>query len=514
MKSTDDLFQLINSMSKSEKGYFKKFASKHTIGEKNIYVKLFDEIEAKPAYDEAALKKKFQGEKFAKNLYSTKNYLFNLILKSLSAYHAEKYVVSKLHTMMIELNVLFEKGLYKQFKTLLNKAISLAKENDKPFYLALLYNKEMTSLATDYYSDTEPMDFEMLKTSIRKNLNHITLNEEYHILYNEMFLFTKETGSVRNQNDLEKLNRIIDHPLLKDGSLAVTFDAKFKYNNIMGHYYRIMNDNDKWLHFRRELLQLMESDKKYIRENPRSYILALNNYLHACLLTGKFSEFDSGMIKLKQFARQFEDKKEYIDIQTRTFLLVSDLELNFAIRKLKLESLKSIIEEIEVGFEKFGGKIVENRKKSLFNRIAFGSFIIKDYDKSIKYINYIMNTTNPKIEPEQHSFARIRNLVTHFELGNYDLLEYAVNSTKRFLAKSDRIYKFEKLVLNFVVKVMKADDEAAKRELYEKLRYDLVAISNDPFEKNALEQFDLISWLDSKIKKKDLGEILKDKKAA
>ena len=97
MKVSDDLFQLIKSMSKSEKGYFKKFASKHTIGEKNIYVKLFDAMDRIDEYNELLIKKKFAGEKFADKLYSTKNYLFNLILKALSSYHAEKFAVSKLN---------------------------------------------------------------------------------------------------------------------------------------------------------------------------------------------------------------------------------------------------------------------------------------------------------------------------------------------------------------------------------------------------------------------------------
>ena len=93
-------FQLISSMSKSEKGYFKKFASKHTIGGRNIYVKLFDEIENLRIYDEADLKNKFKGEKFANKIYSTKNYLFNLILKALSSYHSEKFAVSRLNNML------------------------------------------------------------------------------------------------------------------------------------------------------------------------------------------------------------------------------------------------------------------------------------------------------------------------------------------------------------------------------------------------------------------------------
>ncbi|MEO8514243.1 MAG: hypothetical protein ABI543_11825 [Ignavibacteria bacterium] len=509
MKVSDDLFQLIKAMSKSEKGYFKKFASKHTIGEKNIYVKLFDAIDSKSEYSEEVIKAKFKGEKFVTSLYSTKNYLFNLILKALSSYHSERFAVSKLNMMMIELNVLFEKGLHRQFRTLLNRAIALAVENDKPFYLAILYNKALTSLATVYYASNEDMNYEKLKKNTLDNVNILKTNEEYHILYNDMFFFTKETSSIRNDKDLEKLNRIIENPLLNDGSQAITFDAKFKYCNIMGHYYRLINDNTNWLKFRKDLVELMESDKKYIKENPRNYLLALNNYLYACVNTGMDKEFQVNLKRLREFAKQFENKKEFMDIQSRIFLLVSDLELNYAIKNAKPDILNSIIENVEAGFKKFGNKLDENRKLSLYNRIAYACFILKDFDKSITYLNRILNAANPKIEPEQHIFARIRSLIVHFEAGNYDLLEYSVKSTKRFLEKSERIFKFEKLILDFITKAMNYSNDSERLGLYGKLKLDINKISNDKFEKNILEQFDFVAWIDSKLLNTGMLNVLK-----
>lgn len=511
MKVSDDLFQLIKSMSKTEKGYFKKFASKHTIGEKNIYVKLFDAIDTLNEYDESIIKNKFKGEKFANSLYSTKNYLFNLILKSLSSYHAEKFAVSKLSMMMIELNVLFEKGLYKQFKTLLNKAISLAAENDKPFYLALLYNKALTSVATDYYTNFDDFDYDKLKKDSLNNLEKLTLNEQYHILYNDMFMFTKETGNIRNEKDLEKLNKIFSSPLLQDESKAVTFDAKFKCYTILGHYYRITDDKAGWLKYRKMLVKLMESEKKYIRENPRSYILALNNYLHACVFTGMNSEFGEYLNKLKAFAKPFENKKEFLDIQSRIFMLTSDLELNFSIRSLKFDKIFQIINNIEAGFKKFGSKISENRKISLYNRMAYACFVMKEYEKSLLYLNRILNATNKKIEPEQHIFARIRSLIVHYEAGNYDLLEYSVRTTKRFLERSNRIFKFEKLILKFITTAVNFTDEKQRLPLYYQLRGDIQKLQDDRFEKNILEQFDFVSWIESKIADTAMLDILKRK---
>ncbi|MFI5211528.1 MAG: hypothetical protein ACHQIH_01485 [Ignavibacteria bacterium] len=511
MKASDDLFQLIKAMSKSEKGYFKKFASKHTTGGGNIYLRLFDAIDDLRVYDENELKTKFKGEKFTDKIYSTKNYLFNLILKALSAYHSERFAVSKLSTMHIELNVLFDKGLYKQYKSRLNKAIELAKEHDKAFWLAHLYDKEIKLLVTEYYEGASPENFGLLRKKVLENLDNLKLDQEYEILYYELFFLLKKIGSVRNKKDLDALNKFIDTPLFKNEKLAKNFNSKFHIYSMLGHYYRAISDNGNWYKYRKALLDLMESDPKYIREYQTSYISSLNNYLNACVYIGKYREFEKYLDKMKAFSVQFANKKEYTDNQTRLFLLISDLELNYYKKTCRFEGMRKLIEDIEHGFKKFGKLIIENRKISLYNRIAYAYFIIRDYSKSIQYINLIMNATNPKVEQEQHSFARIRNLILHFELGNYDLLEYAVRSTRKYLSKAERIYKFEKLVLDFVVKAMNTDPEAGKLALYDRLKFDLGKIADDPFEKSALEQFDVISWLESKIQKKDFADILKSK---
>ena len=64
MKPSNELFNLIQSLSKSEKRFF-KLSSSLQDGDKN-YLKLFDYIEKQKKYDEAELKNHFQKEKFIK----------------------------------------------------------------------------------------------------------------------------------------------------------------------------------------------------------------------------------------------------------------------------------------------------------------------------------------------------------------------------------------------------------------------------------------------------------------
>lgn len=95
----------------------------------------------------------------------------------------------------------------------------------------------------------------------------------------------------------------------------------------------------------------------------------------------------------------------------------------------------------------------------------------------------------------------------------FDLLEYSIKSTKRFLEKNKRIFRFEKLIMKFISEAVNYPEESDRKELYKKLKNDITGLMNDRFEKNVLEQFDFLSWTESKIKKITMPEMLKLKAA-
>ena len=56
MTVKDDLFQLIRSLSKTEKRYFKIEAGRHSTTNKNNHLRLFDVINEMDEYDEEKIK--------------------------------------------------------------------------------------------------------------------------------------------------------------------------------------------------------------------------------------------------------------------------------------------------------------------------------------------------------------------------------------------------------------------------------------------------------------------------
>lgn len=83
----NDLHDLVHSLSKSEKRYFKLQSQAH--GGDGNYLRMFEILEKKTLFDERTLQNAFPEQVSAKQLHVTKNYLREKILESLRSFHSQ-----------------------------------------------------------------------------------------------------------------------------------------------------------------------------------------------------------------------------------------------------------------------------------------------------------------------------------------------------------------------------------------------------------------------------------------
>jgi len=121
MSKSDDLHQFILSMSRSEKRYFST-ETKRKGEEKSNYKRLFDELNKMESYSSEELKAKFKGQALAKNLAKEKSALFELLLKTIRNYQSEKSENAKIKEMLMNADLLQERGLFERSQKLLERA--------------------------------------------------------------------------------------------------------------------------------------------------------------------------------------------------------------------------------------------------------------------------------------------------------------------------------------------------------------------------------------------------------
>ena len=142
------LFDLIHSMTKSEKRYFKLLSSRHTIGEENNYVRIFDYLDKQEEYDEDKLFKDFKGESFLNRFSITKKRLYDHVLSALDSFHVSHSIDAQLHKMLHSSNILFEKSLYDQSRRILVSAEKLARKHERSHILLQVLAKRKNVIET------------------------------------------------------------------------------------------------------------------------------------------------------------------------------------------------------------------------------------------------------------------------------------------------------------------------------------------------------------------------------
>jgi hypothetical protein len=127
----DDLFKLVKSLDRTEKGYFKKFAARYgTKQDGNGYLLLFSMLDKMESYDDEKLKKQFLKAEKKLNLSAQKAYLTEQIMKALRSYHSKKNFRYELLEMMQDMEIYAAKGLFSQLDKTQRQALDICQRRN------------------------------------------------------------------------------------------------------------------------------------------------------------------------------------------------------------------------------------------------------------------------------------------------------------------------------------------------------------------------------------------------
>ena len=512
MKPSDELFKLIKSLTKSEKRFFKLSSSLQS-GEKN-YLKLFDAIEKQMEYNEEEIKEVFKNENFIKHLPSEKNHLYKLILKSLRAYHADNSVVSQLQEDIKNVEILFKKALYKEAGKILNKAKKLAYAYERFYFLFEFINWEKQLLEEEYKAGNFDKDLDTLITEEKDVLERLRNLAEYRILYSKINYVFRKGGYARNDEEKAIVEDIKNYHLIKGKNTAKSKSAAATCYYIQG-LCAIVNHNysESYEKFSK-VIAIFEANPNLVSEIPHQYIKSLNNLLFCYLDIGDYDAFFELLGKI----RALENQPGFtsIDIKMKLFTSTYTAELVAYDYMGEYEKGIEIIDDVVAGIEKYQDKISKEEEILFYYNIAYLFFGANFLKNALRWLNKVLNDNESNLRQDVYSFSRLFSLIIHYELENYDLLDYMVKSTARFYQKRrkeyGREYKFEGVFIKYIKKIAKCGDNRGKqRQLFENLKEEIQIVATENYEKVALNYFDFISWFDSKIEDRPFMVIKQEK---
>ena len=510
MVVSDDLFELIRSLSRAEKSYFKKFSTIHVVGERNNYVRLFDAIEEMKEYNESKLLKKFEGEKFVNQFSVAKNYLYNSILKSLKSYRKPKTKKEEVKDLLLSVSVLYDRGLFGQCRKILRKCRKLAGLYENYGEVIEILVWELKILIQEKAYDTRSKNVVNRNYEERKKVLGVIENMygydrlEYNItLY---ALYEKEQDKKKY---IGELKRLMSDPLMTGEEKALSTVAKLKYFTIKALYFYVTEDTENSLKYLKKEIKLLEDTPPMLEEKKTDYFILYGNMLSMTLTLNKLKSFENEVFdfRAKMSSPLARGSGQIIFYILRSsYLLLMQYYLKTGDYKKIIDTGMKMLKELEENH--FELNIVDTF--TVDHRISYAYFLLQDFDGALEWSNRILNNREAEEKYRNYYLARIYNLIIHFELGNIDLLEYQVRSTYAYFLKRKSVTPFEKVVFAFLRKLPGAIDNEELKELFKELRYNLKKIEKDASFKEVKGYFDFISWLESKAEKRSMAEVLKD----
>ncbi len=483
------LFDLLKRLTKSQKRYIKVQAG----ASGKDYTDLMEAIIKQEEYDEIQLIKDNQDANFIKHLSVNKQYLFDLLLKSLSNF-GEKKVEDKIYQKISASQILIEKGLFVAAMSELKKAKKLAIRYEVFEMQIMIYNIEKQLLSNRQLKNYKHLSIHQMYNIETEILKQLTNTKEYWYLSQQISQFQLKFQKIQNEEQSQHIETIIQSPQLQSISLATNFKSKIYYFQANATYQFLLGNIEKAYSINTQFLDLLESNSDFLKLYTERYLSTFNNMLIDSLIIGKYDILQEGINRLILIPNR-KEFKNIKNIESRVFRQRYLLLLNWSLRQNEFEKVLDWIPDIKNGLDKFGNKIEKQHRITFYYLIAYLLFQNKKFEDALHWNNLIINTPNENVVKEIFNFSRILNLLIHYELDNHSLLEYLLSSTPKFLKSRRTIYKTEKLLFRFLNKLLKTIDKSEKRVLITNFKDDLDRLYQDPKERMVFNYLDLRLWL-------------------
>lgn len=482
------LHDLVLALTKSEKRYVKVQAG---TGGKD-YIELLDALLRQKAYDEAQLIKDNEGANFLKHLAVNKRYLYELLLKLLAQF-GQKAVEDQVLGKLTATKALMKKGLLPAAFNELKKGQKIASKYELFELQVMLCNlqkklryKQKTKKSEE---DATGQLFELEKNALVQLAN---INE-YWYLAQRVVRFQTKFQKIQNEEQQQQLAALSLSPEFSDLNLATNFRSKLYFYQANATYQFMQGEVKKAYDVNSQFLDLLEANPQFLSLYAENYLATLNNMLIDSLVIKEFDALEKGISRLEMTLKRPEFKSMK-NMESRVFRQRYLLLINWSLSQKDFGRVLEWVPEIEAGLLRFGDKIEKHHRLTFYYLLAYLLFLNKRCDAALEWVNRILNDAKEDVVKEIYYFARVLNLLIHFELGNTTLLESLLLSTPKYLKSRRAIYATEKALFRFLGKLLAGPNRKEREELVAAFKVEVDGLVQQPGERRVFNYLDLRLW--------------------
>lgn len=495
MSPSNDLYQIVASLSKAEKGYLKKYAYKGKDVKDSIYLQALDKIDRLlQSKDETATEKWLTGfaKEKSKSVSSIKNYLIDLILNAMIDYHKGKDKEEEIFNLLKKADILKQKGLIDIARKINRKAIKKSGEYDL-FELNLLLLKQNFNL---YQGNTSNKTlYQTFFQSFREETTSSIFayySGGFLDLFTELNDYARKYNSIQNEKDYQYFKNKLENSGIKEHKNSKSSRVRKMRLAILGNFYYLISD---YKALSRNYFEMSLESEATLTKGEYLFAKLNNTYfnvLQYAALNCDFEMADQFLQKLsllKTKNSKDEEKQKLLILYGR--LIINQQKFDFE------ENLKII--SIYKDLLKDDKPFVSNIWYGVFWRIIHTLFLLEDYNQLIEWLNIFHIRSEKGLNQQYQSAFRLTELFAYYELNEMNIFEHRIRSYERFLKSKKEQNPFETEAIQIFKKLDKTLSASEMKQFFKEKLKTLEQLENNHLQSTFLYYFDLIAYLKSKI---------------
>jgi len=504
ISKSQEVFNLIKSLSTAEKRNFSLHINRARSTGDVMFIHLFDILEKRKTYNEKEVL--IELDNISKNQFSNlKRHLYSQIISSLRVAHKEKRANFKVREYLDYAYILYGKGLHLQSLKILKKARTLASKNHLIYMLLAIieFEKKIESRHITRSGSNRATTLIEKSENIQKDANHLVALSNLRIQMHAKYL---ENGHVKNKEEANEITKYYNQKLDPIDFDNLGLIERIYYVQSLVWYNYILLDFISCMQYAKEWVGLFEDHPIMFERDIDLYLRGIHYVLTTAVHLRDYDTHSTYLHKVEAIR-----KESYGTFNTNTqiisFLYVHTARLDNIMLSGDFHKSKEVISKSLSRIRKYKFKLDDHKVMVFYFKFAWIYLGDNNPSKGVIYLNKIINNELNKLREDLQDYARILQLICHYELKNFDLLDYLLKTYSSYFDRKQSINIFLKQAMD-MFHDLKSKGESDHIQVFKKSFSTFQTIARDPYERRALVYLDMLSWLDSKIKGISLQEII------
>lgn len=456
------LFELIKSLSPSEKGYFRKWASSGFEDSSSAnYLKVFSVLDEMKSDDDEVLSKKTNTP--VAKLHISKNYLFGSLLQALGQFHQEHVSQIGFLKTIESFHLLATRGLTEDALRQLNKALAFAERNELFHYQMELLDQKRKLWLQIHTSDKQIEEIENLNLQYEEVLKSW---ENYHLYENLLYkqsVFMTPSYTLVGKNLKELHMEVFNHDAIAGKILPRGLRAKHYHACIKLNFYAVAGKRVEAEIQAKELLEICKGGSYFLNYDQLPLINAYNQSLTAAYFNRNYEGLAALLEELDSYKFKNQQAKVY------QFLYYSMFKLVWLDYQQDREAVMRLSTQTEKQMLAFMGYIRSDLFLALVTAFSSAMLEYHDYSACIHWIEVYRQNLRVKKHFDTQTTLQVFQMIAHFQKGNLDLVENILVAFERFLKKNGGD-DFDKAIVKTFHTLLKGDFEREIPNLLQALK--------------------------------------------